>query len=127
MPQHGALGERGIDEDVQLALDLALGEGPELDRLHPSRECVGKSAQAENPCGPGQQVAARPRVGVDLLLDGEQQFRSTLNLVDDHELWERHEPGRIRVSGLKGRIRRGIDVLPGALDRLALARRNARA
>lgn len=49
MAEPGALREGGIDESVASAADLALGEWPEFNRLHPARQRVGKRPQAEHP------------------------------------------------------------------------------
>src|SRR5206468_5891438 len=41
--------------------------------------------QRQDAGGPGEQEAPRPRVGVDRELDGPEEFRRELHLVDDEQ------------------------------------------
>jgi len=93
--QSPALFEDGIHEPVRGAVDLPLGERPELDRLDAAGQRVRQAAQRHHARRPGEQVAAGPGVGVDLLLDGEQEVRHALDLVDHHQSGGIHEAGRI--------------------------------
>jgi hypothetical protein len=49
-------------------------------------------------------------IGIDLLLNGEQEFRDPLDLVDHHKLGIVHESSRIGEGRLPGR--RPIQVAP---------------
>jgi len=63
-------------------VDLALGERPELDDLHPARQRIGKVAQRQNLGGPGEQEASWPRVGIDGHLDRAKEFWCQLDFVN---------------------------------------------
>jgi hypothetical protein len=102
MSQSDAVREDGIDEDVRRPVDLPLRQGPELDGLYPSRECVRQAPQAEDAGGAGEQEPAGTRVGVNRLLDREQQFGHPLNLIDDHEVSAGDELGRVVLRSLPG-------------------------
>ena len=91
----------GVHETVRRAVDLSLREGPELDGLQPgSPRRRGRA---------GQEIAARPRIPVDLGSMARQQVGDSLDLVDDHQVRERHESlgvggGRLPVDhGCRGR------------------------
>jgi hypothetical protein len=129
--QVGAVGEHGIDEAVRCPVDLSLGERPELDGLHPAWQRVGQRSQPEHPGRAGQQEATRPWVGVHSLLDGEQQLRDTLDLIDDHRLRQVDETGWVLLSSPTsddsvegaplGRVRNSYQLDQGALSALARA------
>lgn len=107
------------------------GRRPELDGLYPAGQRVGQRSQPEHAGRAGQQETTRPRVGVHLLLDGEQQLRDTLDLVDDHRLRQVDEAGWVLLSGLTsdgsvegaplGRVRGSYQLHQGALPALARA------
>ncbi len=78
----GAVGEDGVDERVGAVVYLSLGERPELDDLHSSRQRVGELAQREYLRGSGQQESPWPRVGVHGDLDGPEQLGRELDLID---------------------------------------------
>jgi hypothetical protein len=46
VPKFFALGEDGVNEAIGCLVDLALGEWPELDRLHSPGQRVGQRAKA---------------------------------------------------------------------------------
>ena len=100
MGQSDSVRENGIDEGVGRPVDLALRQRPELDCLHPSREYVRQPPQAEHAGGAGEQEPAGTRVGVDRLLDREQQFGHPLDLIDDHEISAGNELGRVILRRL---------------------------
>ena len=102
MGQPDAVREDGIDEDVGRPVDLPLRQGPELDCLHPSREYVRQTPQAEDAGGAGEQEPAGTRVGVDRLLDREQQVGHPLDLIDDHKVSAGDELGGVVLCGLPG-------------------------
>ena len=102
MAQSPTLVEDGVHELVGGAVDLSLGERPELDRLDAARQRVRQTAQGQHARRPGEQVAAGPGVGVDLFLDGEQEAGHTLDLVDHHQPGGAHEAVRIRGRRLAG-------------------------
>jgi hypothetical protein len=110
MAQPPALIEDGVHEPVRRAVDLSLGERPELDRLDAARQRVRQAAQSQHARRPGEQVAAGPGVGVDLFLDGEQEVGHALDLVDHHQPGGVHEAVRIHGRRLAGR--RGVEVAP---------------
>ena len=87
MGQYGTVIEDGVHEPVRGTVDLPLGERPQLDGLDAAGQRVRQAAQRQHARRPGEQVAAGPGVGVDLFLDGEQEFRHALDLVDHHQLW----------------------------------------
>ena len=95
----GAVPEGRVDEQVGPALDLPLGERPELDDLHATRQRVRKAPQGEDPGGPGQEKAPWARIQVDQDLDRPQQLRRELDLVDDHEPVVLDEPCRVVLRG----------------------------
>jgi hypothetical protein len=76
--------EDRIDEPVRFPVDLSLRERPELDRLHPTGQCVRQSTQAQDASGSRKQKPTRAWIGVDCLLDGQQKLRDPLHLIDDH-------------------------------------------
>jgi hypothetical protein len=109
LPGHrGFVGQRlppvedGIDEPVRGAVEFALGQRPQLDRLGPAGQRIRQAAQAQQASGAGQQVPAGSGVGVDLLLDGEQEIGDALDLVDHHELGGIDEPDGVRDRRLAG-------------------------
>jgi hypothetical protein len=93
MTNAGTLLEYRVDEAVRLPVDLALGERPQLERLHLSRQGIGHVPEAEDTCGPGQQEPPRARVRIDDLLDRTQELGDPLNLVDDEHRLVTYEVG----------------------------------
>ena len=94
--------EDDIDEPVRGAVEFALGQRPQLDRLGPAGQRIRQAAQAQQASGTGKQVPAGSRVGIDLLLDGEQEIGDSLDLVDHHELGGIDEPDRVGDRRLAG-------------------------
>ena len=83
--QSGPVPESRIDEAVRAAVNLALGEGPEFDRLHPSGQRVRQVTQREDAGGAGQEEPTRCRLCVDRDLDRPEQLGCELDLVDHEE------------------------------------------
>ena len=64
------------------------------------RPAIRQAAQGQHARRPGEQVAAGPGVGVDLFLDGEQEVRHALDLVENgHRIKRCHL--RFEVMGLE--------------------------
>jgi hypothetical protein len=63
---------------------LGLGQGQEYLVLDAPGQRVGHHRQGHQVGRAGQQEASRPAIAVDRLLDGQQQARRALNLVDNH-------------------------------------------
>lgn len=94
--------EGGVDESIRRAVYLALGERPHLDRLGPTDERVGQSAQPEQTSGAGEEKLAGPIVLVDACLDREDQIRGALDLVDHQQALVGDE--RFRVQSSSGEV-----------------------
>src|SRR5207245_5576231 len=61
--------ESGVDEPIGIAVDLALGERPQLDHFHATGKRVRKASQSQDSRGTREQEAARSRVEVHAHLD----------------------------------------------------------
>ena len=90
-------------EGVGGPFQLALGERPQLDDLHPAGQGVGEPAQRQHLGGPGEQELPGTRVGIDGYLDRPEQPRSQLNLIDHHEAVVLDEAGRIVLCSAQRR------------------------
>ena len=104
VPQVRPVLEYRVHEAVAATVDLTLGERPQLDRLHPTRQGVRQAAQPEHAGRAGEQVTARPGVGVDLFLDREEQLGHPLRLGEHPQRGEGHQPGRGGGRGPPGRL-----------------------
>ena len=116
------MGECRINESVGVAVDLALGERPQLDDLHPARQRVGELAQCQYLRRSGEQEPAWLRVGVHRHFDGAEELRRQLNFVDHKEAIVIDEtrgiiPGRAQrcrvIQQADQRVRAGLGGEPG--------------
>ncbi len=94
------MGEHRIDEPVGALIDFALRQRRQLDCLRPARQQVGDVSQADQARRTCEQEPPGPWIDVYLVLDGEEQVRHSLDLVDDQEPVMAHEqpgirPGRV--------------------------------
>lgn len=65
------------------AAKLALRERQELCNLHAAGERIRDLRQHHEICGAGQKEAAWALIRIHAALDGQQNFRCALNLIDD--------------------------------------------
>lgn len=97
-PDLDAVLEHRVDEPVGTLIDLPLRQWRQLDRLRPARQQIGDVAQATQARRACEQEPPGPRIGVDLVLDGEEQVRHSLDLVDDQQPVVAYEQAGIRLS-----------------------------
>ena len=84
MAQSPALIEDGVHEPVGGAVDLSLGERPELDRLDAAGQRVRQAAQGQHARRPGEQVAAGPECHT---ASGEAIVSGILVVIWSHGSW----------------------------------------
>ena len=92
--------EDDIDEPVRSAVELSLGERPELNGLHPPHQRVRQAPKTEQACRASQQKPAGRGFVVDRGLDRQDQFRLTLDFVYGQQAVVTHETARVKTSGL---------------------------
>ncbi len=86
-------------------VDLALGEGVQLNAVQASGERLRYERQRGEPCGPCKHETAWRAVAIQLGLDRVKQFRDMLVLVHEQRARSGHDQGRIVRCGLAhGRI-----------------------
>jgi len=103
---------------------LILAERHERQDLHPAGQRLGQPRQEEHMCGPGEEEAPRSLIAIDLELDGREQLRRLLHLIDHGEaLRGAHE--RRWIAARRGERRRVVEreVPPTALGGHALGQR----
>ncbi len=101
--------EDGVDESLTRPVELALRQGPELDRLGSTRQQVRDLVQGKEARGSGEQELPRAGVQVDPVFDCEHEVRDTLHLVEDQQAVVTDERGGIRVGC---RPNRGVVEIP---------------
>ena len=74
--EFGTVLERRGHERIALTGHLSLGQGPELDGLHPPHQSVRKVGEREDPGRAGEQETPGPGIAVDRRLDHQQQLGS---------------------------------------------------
>jgi hypothetical protein len=67
--------------------------------------------QGEQPSGSGEQELTRPRIEVDSVLDGKNEVRYSLNLVDDQKAVMADEPSGVSCGSVPYR---GVVEVPDA-------------
>ncbi len=94
-----APGEQLVHDVQRPAPDLALGERPHVDAIDPSRERILDPLGGEHVGGTGDHETAGRGVGVDGLLELEQQVGRAVDLVDERRARQvSHESGRVATA-----------------------------
>ena len=91
--------------------DLGLGKGQQLDGLDAARQRIGRDRGSKEVHRTRDQIASRSGVFVHCLLDGEDESRRTLDLVDGDLGVDTHETDRIVYGELPVLIVVQIDEL----------------
>lgn len=96
--------QNSYEKFAGVAAKLALRESEKFCDLHAASERIRNLRQPHQICGTGQKEAAWALIRVYAALDGEQNFRCALNLIDHRPVETPHETHRIRTGRIEGRL-----------------------
>ena len=99
-------GEDPFQEPRLMTPDFHFAQGMEPDNLHAAGKRVGDPGDEERVRRTRKQKPPGPTITIDRLLDGKEEFRDPLDLVDGDGTFEiEHEPTGVRLDRGK---RRGV-------------------
>jgi hypothetical protein len=74
--------EQPVDEGLSDSFEFALAESDELEALSSAGEAVLGRWELQEIGGPGEEILARPMVGINSGLERKNQFCNSLHFVD---------------------------------------------
>ena len=96
--------KRALEKRRFRAAHFGHGERQQADHCHAPGETFGYLRQREHVCRSGQQKTSGAAIFIDRPLDGAQEFRRPLHLVDDDPVKATHQPRRVAAGGLQNGV-----------------------